>query len=408
MMGSLPGYRQHNRRSVLRALGQVPGLTRAELVHATGLSRTTVLGIIAELLAEGAVIARDRTDDDLYHGPGRRPQVFSIQRQPSYGLAIDIGNEHLNVALASESGRILAHAAEEIAISLSSKDAVIQAGRLSRQVVRKVGVALGDCTGITLGVPEPVDRAGNIGRGQINSRWTGTNPAKLMARALGGGVAVAVENDANLAVLGECRFGRYRGERDVLYVKVSHGVGLGIVVDGRLIRGSNGLAGEIGHTRVREDGVVCPCGNRGCLYTLVTGQYLSGLLATVTGNQKLGTAGLARLGSAGHPGAGRVLADAGAEVGASVASLANALNPSLVLLGGVLARSGPWVLDGFASAIARYAEPQVSRALRIERGSLEGRAELFGAVATSIGMVDSHPLEPRVTPEAVLPARASQ
>lgn len=402
-MGGLPGYREHNRRLVLHALGQVPGLTRAELVLATGLSRTTVLGIIAELLGESAVTARDRTDDDPHRGPGRKPQVFSVQRQPGFGLAIDIGNEHLSVALATESGRIVAHAAEEIAISLSSKDAVAQAGRLARQVVRTGGIALGDCTGITLGVPEPVDRAGNIARGQVHSRWTGTNPAKLMVRALGGGIVVAVENDANLAVLGECRFGRYRGERDVLYVKVSHGVGVGIVVDGRLIRGSNGLAGEIGHTRVREDGVVCMCGNRGCLYTLVTGQYLSSLLATVTGDQRLGTAGLARLGSAGHPGAVRVLTDAGAQVGASVASLANALNPSLVLLGGVLARSGPWVLDGFASAIARYAEPQVSQALRIERGSLEGRAELFGAVATSIGMA-----EPRVTPGVALPAPASR
>ncbi|GAB6902641.1 ROK family transcriptional regulator [Kineosporia succinea] len=385
-MRRLPGYRDHNRGLVLAALQEVSGLTRAELVRTTGLSRTTVLGIVSELLDEGAVVAQDVLHDDAAQGPGRRPQMFSVTRTPGLGLAIDIGNQHLSVALADGSGRIVAHARDEIAISLSARETVARVAKLSRLVVRQGGIGLPECVGVTAGVPEPVNRAGDVARSQANARWSGTNPAQLIARALGEDIRVSVENDVNLGALGETRFGRYRGEKDVLYVKVSHGVGVGIMVDGRLVRGSDGLAGEIGHTRVREDGVVCPCGNRGCLYTLVTGQYLSSLLATVTGDPNLGTVGLARLGSARHPGAARVLRDAGSEVGAAVASLANALNPGLVLLGGVLARSGPWVLEGFASAIARYAEPQVSASLRIERGTLEGRAELFGAVAIATGM----------------------
>jgi len=381
------GYRGHNRGLILAALEEVSGLTRAELVRATGLSRTTVLGIVSELLDEGLVLARDEPDVDTPAGPGRRPQLFSIARRPGHGLAIDIGNEHLSVALADEAGRFVALARDEVPIATNARETVARVARLVRQVLRQGDVRLAECLGVTVGVPEPVDRSGDVARGQVNARWTGTNPARLIARVLGDEIPVTVENDANLGALGECRFGRYRGERDVLYVKVSHGVGLGIILDGHLVRGANGLAGEIGHTRVREDGVVCTCGNRGCLYTLVTGQYLSSLLGTVTGNQALGTAGLARLGSARHPGAARVLTDAGAEVGAAVAALANALNPSLVLLGGVLSRSGPWVMEGFGTAIARYAEPQVAAALRLERGTLEGRAELFGAVAISIGMV---------------------
>jgi predicted NBD/HSP70 family sugar kinase len=157
------------------------------------------------------------------------------------------------------------------------------------------------------------------------------------------------------------------------------------VLGGRLHRGTSGVAGEIGHVQVGEDGRVCRCGNRGCLETVVAAPRLIGLLQPAY-DEELSTEHVLELDAAGDPAVRRVLSDAGRIVGRAIADLANSLNPELVVVGGSL---GPSVslVDAIRTSIDRYAQPDTAAVVRVVAGELGDRAEVVGSVALAIARV---------------------
>ena len=215
--------------------------------------------------------------------------------------------------------------------------------------------------------------------------WEGLNALDELTRRLD--LQVAVENDANLGALAEVSFGAGRGMSDVIYLMVSSGVGAGIVIDGRLNRGVTGLGGEIGHVRVRPDGAVCRCGNRGCLETVASTDAVLSLLRPTHG-QDLGLRGLAELLDTGDAAALRVVNDAGREIGRVVAGLCNVLSPAGVIVGGDLGVVAAPLMTGIREALDRYALPAVRAAIELRAGVLGERAEVLGALALVIGDTD--------------------
>src|SRR6202008_1802562 len=146
--------------------------------------------------------------------------------------------------------------------------------------------------------------------------WAGLHAARELGRRLG--VPVTVDNDANLGALAEASLGAGRGMGEVVYVKVSSGIGAGLVLGGRLHHGATGIAGEIGHVQVREDGAVCRCGNRGCLETVAATPALLESLRPAYGDE-LTAGGMLELAVDGNLGAQRVIKDAGWAIGRAVA-----------------------------------------------------------------------------------------
>jgi predicted NBD/HSP70 family sugar kinase len=191
---------------------------------------------------------------------------------------------------------------------------------------------------------------------------------------------VNVDNDANLGALAELSLGAGRGVEDLIYIKVSSGIGAGLVLGGRLHRGATGIAGEIGHVQVRADGAVCRCGNRGCLETVASPVAVAGLLEYSRG-EPVSVARLLELVHAGDRGACRAVADAGAAVGNAVAAGVNVLNPELVVIGGELAGAGAVLLDPLRVAIQRRAIAPAVAGVRVTEGALGQRAEVLGAAA---------------------------
>jgi predicted NBD/HSP70 family sugar kinase len=379
--------RAHNRTRVLTAFSGVAALSRSEICERTGLSRTTVSAIVAELLADSTLhTVSFPARAGVPSGAGRRPTFLALARPRGYGIGVDIGHEYVQVAIADLAGRVLAHQVSPLDATAGAPAAVARVAEMVDALLYRARLERPHCTGVVAAVPEPVGRDGEVSRPGFRSRWRGKRPGALVTEALG--IATHAENDVNLAVVGETVFGTSRGMQDVIYVKLAHGVGSGIIANGRLVRGGAGLAGEIGHTQVRSDGAVCTCGNRGCLYTLVTPQYLAQLLPGVNGDPRLGIEDLAEMGRCGHPGAARVLTDAGREVGRAVGNLCNTLNPSRVIVGGSLARAGAWVLTGVRESMDRYAEPHVAETLAVTTGGLGERAEILGALAMAVGIVD--------------------
>ena len=165
-------------------------------------------------------------------------------------------------------------------------------------------------------IPAPLDRRSARIRTGIMPGWQGLLPGEELERRLG--VPVHADNDANLGALAELHHGIARGRHDVIYLKVASGVGAGIILGGRLHRGASGIAGEIGHVQVGEDGHVCRCGNRGCLETMVSAARLLELLQPAY-DTPLTMERLLALDVEGDAGVRRVLTDAGRTIGRAVA-----------------------------------------------------------------------------------------
>jgi predicted NBD/HSP70 family sugar kinase len=257
------------------------------------------------------------------------------------------------------------------------------AATMVAEVLEESGLGIERVVAAGMGLPGPIDRrTGRVGSSVILPAWSGLDAAEQLSRRLG--VPVDVDNDANLGALAEFTFGAARGLGDVIYVKVSSGIGAGIILGGRLHRGVTGNAGEIGHVEVRPDGVVCRCGNRGCLETVASGTALLGALRPVHGDG-LTLAGMLDLAAAGDPGTLRVIHDAGRAIGHALGDLCNSLNPAAIVVGGDLSAAGTPLLDGIREAVDRHAQPGAAEAVSVMRSVLGERAEVLGALTLVIG-----------------------
>ncbi len=250
---------------------------------------------------------------------------------------------------------------------------------LVEDVMAGAGVTAEQVVGVGLGLPGPIDRrSGRVGSSSILPGWIGVRAADELGSRLS--LPVEVDNDANLGALAELHWGAAAGRSNVVYLKVSTGIGAGLILDGRLFHGSGGMAGEIGHAIVDEQGPVCRCGKRGCLETLAGAPALAELLEPRLG-RSISTAELLSLATSGDSGARRVIADAGRHIGGVVATLCDLFNPELIVVGGELGRVGEVLLDPMREQVHRNAIPATARDVEIVASALGPRAELLGALA---------------------------
>jgi predicted NBD/HSP70 family sugar kinase len=372
------GRRGRNRDRVTAALREAGAASRSELARRTGMSRTTVSSIVAELEAAGVLVERE---DDPGASPrgGRPPRRLSFSRSAGVAVGIDFGKRHLGVAAADLSHAILAEAQRPVRAEDPAEAGLDAAVVLVEEVMEEAGVTREQVVGVGLGLPGPIDRrSGRVGSSSILPGWVGVRAADELGKRLA--LPVAVDNDANLGALAELHWGAAAGRTDVAYLKISTGIGAGLVLDGRVYHGTGGLAGEIGHAIVDEQGPVCRCGKRGCLETLAGASALAELLEPRLG-RAISTAELLSLATSGDSGARRVIADAGRHIGGVVATLCDLFNPELIVVGGELGRAGDVLLDPMREQVHRNAIPATARDVEIVEGVLGPRAELLGALA---------------------------
>lgn len=380
--GSLEALRELNRLRVIDALRQRGTASRSDIARQTGLSRTTVTTLVNDLQARGLVVEQPLVEAV---GRGRPPTLLRLD--PSVGAVVGIhfDHRHLRVAVADLSSTVLAEHWQGHDVDRAAEEALDAAADLVDVVLAEAGIERSRVVGAGAALAGPVSRDGTVGSTVILPGWEGLNAVDELTRRLD--LEVAVDNDANLGALAEVSFGAGRGMSDVIYVMVASGVGAGIVIDGRLYRGVTGLGGEIGHVRVRSEGAVCRCGNRGCLETVASTDAVLALLRPTHG-QELNVAGLVELLDAGDAAALRVVNDAGREIGRVVAGLCNVLSPSGVIVGGDLGVAAEPLLTGIGEALDRHALPPVRAAIELKAGVLGERAEVLGALALVIGDTD--------------------
>ncbi|WSY11813.1 ROK family transcriptional regulator [Embleya sp. NBC_00896] len=395
--GSQSSLHRANLDRVLHAVRMAGALTQAEIARSTGLSAATVSNIVRELKA------LDMVEVTPTSSGGRRARNVSLSRASGVVVGIDFGHRHLRVAIGDFAHRVLAEEHVPIDVDASADEGFALADRLLGVLLERADAVRGEVTGVGLGVPGPIDiDTGALGSTTILPGWVGCHPQQEMQDRLG--LPVLVDNDANLGALGELVWGAGLGCTEMAYLKVSGGVGAGLVIGGRLYRGPGGTAGEIGHITLDESGPVCRCGNRGCLETFTNASYLLDLLRGSHGTD-LTIQRMIELAKAGDAGCRRVVADAGRHVGVGVASLTNLLNPQRIILGGDLAGAGDLLIAPIVESVGRYAIPSASRRLSVVTGSLGERAEVLGAMA--MVMSEMTPFAVERTPETQVAGASS-
>lgn len=375
--GSNTSLRAANQRRVLAALRGVaapePALTQAELARRTGLAPATVSNIVRELAGSQMV----QTEP----GAGRRGTTVRISRAAGLVAGVDFGHSHLAVALADLTGTVLAEERLRLDPAHDHRDgldlALATLGRLlsehaDGERVRRVG----------LGLPAPI-RDGVVRSSAILPGWIGVDAQAVASATFG--IPVHVENDANLGALAEHHAGVARGHDASVFVKISSGVGAGIVLDDQVFRGTGGTAGEIGHLTVDEQGPVCRCGSRGCLEAYASTEAVLAMMAAQLPEASLDD--IVAEAVAGNASALRTFEDAGLHLGWGLANIVNLLNPGLVVVGGDMARAGELLLASVRIGMRRHALDAVA-ATPVVASELGERASLVGAVVTAAEQVD--------------------
>jgi predicted NBD/HSP70 family sugar kinase len=373
------GLRQSNRLRVLETLYNQPGTSRAELARTTGLSRATVSMLVEELEEAHIVEEHDAGEDVRPRNTGRPPIPLSLVPSAAFAVGLDIGRQHVRVAVCDLSGTPVLDKWTPAEVDHAPMESLDLAHDLVRSALDATGVEPDRLLGVGMGLAAPINTVtGELEAYGILPGWEGIRPAAEMERRLG--VSVQLDNDANLGALGEKVFGVARGVDDLIYVRLSAGVGAGLILSGLPYHGARGVAGEIGHVSVVENGLICRCGNRGCLETVASPVAVAALLERSSGRY-VSVAEVLDLVRLGDRGAQRAVSDAGALVGRALAMLVNTLNPELVVVGGELAGAGAVLLDSIRSSIERDAVMPASGAVNVTAGTLGDRAEVLGAAA---------------------------
>jgi predicted NBD/HSP70 family sugar kinase len=382
--GTLRWLRGRNRQRVMEIVRMHGRVSQADIARATGLSRTTVSTLVAELKESGLVVDLETTPRQARGG---RPGVELALRDPSQFVAgFDFGHSHVGVAMADLGHTVLAESRLELDVNRNATEALDSAARMFQEVLTRTGIDRKNVLGAGIGIPGPVDRAhGTAGSATILPDWVGLRIALEMELRLG--IPVQIENDANLGALAELTWGAGRDCSNFTYVKAATGIGAGIVIDGHLLRGATGTAGEIGHTTLDEAGPLCYCGNRGCLETVASGPAIVELVGPMNG-ELLSLSRIVQLAADGDVRCRRAVADAGREIGVAVAGLCNLINPERVIIGGLLSRGGEVLLRPLRESIRRHAVQAAAETVDVRTAVFVERAELLGSVA--LALLDSY------------------
>lgn len=311
-------------------------------------------------------------------------------------VGVDLGGTKIHTALAAEAGNILA---ETRIPTETAKGPAHVIGRLVatiEQVRQQAGVASESIRAVAVGAPGPLDAAAGVVHFAPNLRWRDVPLKKYLQERVP--TEVRIDNDANLAALGEHIYGAGRGVKNMVYITVSTGVGGGLILDGRLYHGASDAAGEIGHIAVQPDGPLCGCGARGCLEAVASGTAIARearrLVASGRGRCILAAAGdkadaisavtVADAAAGGDPEAAAIIASAARFLGIGVANIINLLNPDMIVLGGGVMEIGEPVWQGVKLETEARALDAARERVQIVPAGLGRRAGVLGAVALAL------------------------
>lgn len=369
--------------------------TRAELAKSSGLARSTVAARVEELMRLGLITP---VSDAVSTG-GRPPSQFALNPAAKVVIAADIGASHTTVAVTDLAGTVLAERSGRIAVALGPEAVLSWMVETATELVAEAGLSHDRVAAVGVGVPGPVEHStGRPAKPPIMPGWDAFDVPGWVQQHLE--VPVLVDNDVNISALGE-RATAWPGADHLLFVKVATGIGAGVISDGRLLRGAQGIAGDLGHVRVARGGdVPCHCGNTGCLEALASGPAIARTLTTRGIPAKDGD-DVVELVKNGNLDAIQAVRQAGRDLGEVLTASVSLLNPSVIVIGGAMARIGEHLIAGVREVVYTRSMPLATEHLAIVQSAAAAQAAVRGASILAV----EHVLSPDILPHSLaLPA----
>ncbi|WP_246003619.1 ROK family transcriptional regulator [Nocardioides aurantiacus] len=354
--------------------------TRSDIARLTGLSRTAVAARVQALIDVGLVA--EGTDPDRPPASGRPPVVLRLDRAAGVVLAAAIGRSRTQLGVCDLDGQVLLARDVDQEVGLTPDVLMPRVVAALGELLGELGRDAAEVRAVGLSIPGTVDTAtGASLDSPIMTGWDGVALAPYVAELAG--APVFVDNDANVMALSERR-GHLEAHRDLLFLKASTGIGVGVVTGGRLVRGGLGAGGEIGHTKVpAATGMACRCGESGCLESLASGWALV-QAAREAGHEVSHVRDLVALAGRGDPEARHLVREAGRRIGEVLAAAVNLLNPEAVVVGGDLAGAYDPFVAGLRESLYSLATALATRDLVIVALTHGERSGVVGCAALAL------------------------
>ncbi|MEV0474298.1 ROK family transcriptional regulator [Streptomyces prunicolor] len=338
------GMRRRNLARVMHTVSAEGPLSRAAVASRIGLTRAAVSTLVDELIRSGLL---EELGPERPGRVGRPGSALAVSGRGPAGIGAEIGVDHLAVCAVDLRGEIRARAVRHgVNRGRSPEPVLAELTALVRQVVAEADAEGLWPAGLAVAVPGLVARDGRTVVRAPNLDWHDTDLGTLLPAEL----PPTVDNEANFGGLAELWLGETT-PRDFLHVSAEIGIGAAVVVDGGLLRGTRGFAGELGHVPVRPDGPECACGGRGCLEQYAGEEAVLRAAGLEPGADRVGL--LATRAADGDEAVRRALHDAGTALGIALTGAVNLLDPQLVVLGGALSGLAPWLLPALEAELAR-------------------------------------------------------
>lgn len=380
--------------ALLAVIQQLKHPSRRELITATGLARATVESRVERLLAHHWVTERDSEATT-----GRPPRELVFNQAGAFVLCLDVGARRTRVGIADLGCTMLAESTVDVAITAGPGRVLGEAATALRQLLQQHDIPPHLVLGVGVGVPSPVEVSGQMARppasgvSTLTSAWERMNIAhEILAFLPAMGipdVQVAVDKDANLMALGEWRTS-WPGVQDLIVIRTGMAISCGIIANGRVLRGSAGVAGDLEHIPDRDSPIPCHCGQRGCLAATASGEAIKRDLGPAAGRQIEQSRDIVDLLRAGDPQARRLTREAGTRIGTTLATAMSILNPDLVVLGGGLT-SDAELVQQIRSAAFSNVQPLTRISARIITSGIQQDAVLVGAAHLVLELVTDAP-----------------
>ncbi|GBF10634.1 ROK family glucokinase [Tepidibacillus sp. HK-1] len=308
-------------------------------------------------------------------------------------IGIDLGGTSIKMGLVSTEGELLSH--QEISTrTKEGVNAIIEdMVQYAKTLVQDQGFALDQVQGIGIGIPGLLDMEQGIVRLAPNLGWKDVAIKKQLEEKLN--IPVKIENDANIAALGEAWVGAGKGYKHIVMATIGTGIGGGIIIDGKILHGKKGMAAELGHIPISDEGIQCGCGNYGCLETvssatgmirkakevvtqgrpsLLTEQYVD-KMDEITAKSVIDAAKL------GDHEAMQIVNRAGSLLGKALATVANLLDPEIMIIGGGVSRAGDILFNPIKQAFHEHGLKNIIDSIEIVPAQLGNDAGMIGAAS---------------------------
>ena len=361
MLTESPGSQQLlkvvNRMALVRRMCANPGLSRADLATAVGLTKSTVSLLVRELIDEGWLVEREIVATGEL---GRRPTPLFIDDSRLLLLGAEVGIDSVRVVAVSLTGDVLATVAANYGSGRSAKACIGSLATALLKLRSQLDHSRHQIIGIGVGLPGGVDEANAVLRFAPNLGWRDVPVGALLSEKLAGsllaGVPLFIQNEADVAALGEMEFNPSQASDPLLYLSINQGVGAGVIVGDRLLTGSRGFAGEVGHIILKRNGPLCSCGRRGCAEAMI-GPRAMLPAEEDTGLPSLSTplAEIRRRLARGDADVLRAVKKAGGYLGVLLHNLAAAYDPACIVLGGSCVDLGDAFVQTALQTLNEYA-----------------------------------------------------